>query len=125
MAKQVPFHITSGLPFSKTITVSLPNGRDWWLLVSDFEVLAQIREGEDETTPLIMDLAPFFSVSFTDVDTVEIVLTLNGSKTRTITKSGFYDIIMSDPLPTDVRAIKVLDGPVHRTALVTSDSEVV
>lgn len=124
MAKQVPFHITSGLPYSKTILVTLPNGRDWWELTAEFEVLSQIREGEDETTPLILDLKQYFTVTFDDVDTVRIELSLPGSVTRTITRSGYYDIIMSDPLPTDLRAIKVLDGPVNRTALVTSDTEV-
>ena len=54
MAKQVPFHITSGIPFGKTIVVTLPNGRDWWTSANDFEVLSQIREAEDYLRQLFL-----------------------------------------------------------------------
>ena len=124
VSKQVPFYITSGLPFGKTIVVDLPNGRSWWTLINQFEVLSQAREGTDVTSPLIVDLAQYMTIDLVG-DVVTITLTMNGSQTRLVTKSGNYDVILSDVLPTDDRAIKVLDGPVYRNAIVTSDTGVV
>lgn len=123
MAKQVPFHITSGLPFGKSIVVTLPTGRGWWTARPQFEVLCQVREAPDEASPLLLDLAQFMDVAFTAPDTVTIDLNMSGSETRFLRQSGYYDIIISDPLPTDVRAIRVLDGPVYRTTVTTADTE--
>lgn len=125
MSKQVPLNITSGLPFSKTIEVTLPNGRTWWINQTEFEVLSQIREGEDDTSPLLLDIAQYMTVSWLAPNTATIELEMSGAQTRLLTKSGYYDVIMSDPLPTDVRAIKIIGGPVVREALVTSDTGVV
>jgi hypothetical protein len=125
MSKQVPFHITSGLPFSKTIEVTLPNGRTWWIDNTEFEVLSQIREGEDDTTPLLLDIAQYMTLTWTAPDSASILLEMSGAETRLLKKSGYYDVILSDPLPTDVRAIKILGGPVVRESLVTSDTALV
>lgn len=125
MSKQVPFHITSGLPFSKTIEVVLPNGRVWWTDDTQFEVLSQVREGQDDSSPLIIDLAPYIAVVWAAPDTATLTLTLSGAETRLVTKSGYYDIVLSDPLPTDDRAIKIIGGPVVRNSLVTADTGVV
>lgn len=125
MSKQVPFHITSGLPFSKTIEVTLPNGRTWWIDNTEFEVLSQIREGEDDSTPLLLDISQYMTVTWNAPNTATIELEMSGANTRQLKKSGYYDVIMSDPLPSDERAIKVLGGPVVREALVTSDTELV
>ena len=124
MSRQVPFYITSGLPFGKTIVVDLPNGRAWWTLINQFEVLSQAREGTDVTSPLIVDLAQYMTIDLVG-DVVTIDLVMSGAETRLVTKSGNYDVILSDVLPTDDRAIKVLDGPVYRNAIVTSDTGVV
>lgn len=125
MAKKVPFHITSGLPFSKIVVATLPSGRDWWLDEIDFEVLSQIREGDEYTSPLLLDLKQFITVTFDGIDEVEISIDMTASDTRTLTKSGYYDIIISDVLATDDRAIRVLSGQVHRDAVVTSDTEII
>lgn len=122
MPKQVPFHITSGLPFSKTIEVTLPNGRSWWTSDSQFEVLSQVREGPTESSTLILDIAQFMTVSWSAPDDATITLEMSGADTRLITKSGYYDIILSDLLPTDERAIKILGGPVIQESLVTADT---
>ena len=125
MSKQVPFHITSGLPFSKTIDVTLPNGRAWWTNETQFEVLSQVREGPDENSTLIIDLAQFMTVTWSAPDDASILLEMSGAETRQVTKSGYYDIVLSDLLPTDDRAIKILGGPVIRDTLVTADTGVV
>jgi hypothetical protein len=128
MAQQVPFHITSGLPFGKTIEVTLPPGRSWWTAANEFEVLGQIREADDPEADLIIDLAQFITVTFapgTDPDLVTIELTLNGADTRKITRDGHYDIVMSDVLTTDARATKILEGVVYRDAVLTADKEAI
>ena len=121
MAQQVPFYITSGLPYSKEITVTLPVGRSWWLVDADIEVLAQIREGPDYNDPLLLDLSNYLTYTFTGVNTVLVTMTLTGIVTRKLLDSGFYDFLMSDPFTDDARVIKFLDGPVYRDAVVTAD----
>jgi hypothetical protein len=121
MAKLVPLHITSGLPYSRTITVTLPNGRTWWTIGTQFEVLSQIRESSDEASPLLLDLKQFLVVTFTAPNTVGIVLTMSGTKTRLLKKSGYYDMVISDTLNTDSRAFVLVSGPVYRDSVVTAD----
>lgn len=123
MAKQVPFHITSGLPFSKTIITTLPNGRSWWTTGSEFEALAQIRESNTYESPLILDIAAYITMTFNSPDEVVLELVMSGAETRLVTSSGYYDIILSDNLTADEQAIQVISGPVHRTAVVSSDTE--
>jgi hypothetical protein len=94
VSKQVPFYITSGLPFGKTIVVDLPNGRDWWTLITQFEVLSQAREGTDVSSSLIVDLAQYMTIGLVG-DVVTIDLVMSGAETRLVTKSGNYDIILS------------------------------
>ena len=121
MAIQVPFYITSGLPYAKEITVTLPTGRTWWTLITDFEVKAQIREGVDFTAPLLLDLTPYISYVFASANNVIITLDMSGSDTRFLLASGHYDFLMSDPAATpDARVIKFLDGPVYRDSVITA-----
>ena len=126
MAQQVPFHITSGIPFAKTVVATLTNGRSWWTALNDFEVLCQIREAADEDSVLLLDLKQFLTVQISagPPDTVTIDLVMSGADTRLLKGSGFYDMVMSDVLATDDRAITLLSGPVNRTTVVTSDAEV-
>jgi hypothetical protein len=123
MAKLVPLHITSGLPYSRTITVTLPNGRAWWTSGSQFEVLSQIRESSDELSKLLLDLKQFLTVTFTSPNTVTILLNINGADTRLLKKSGYYDMVISDILNTDARAFVLVNGPVYRDSVVTADVE--
>lgn len=123
MAKQVPLHITSGLPFARTITVTLPNGRTWWTSGTQFEVLSQIRESPDENSPLLIDLKQYLTTTFTSPNTVTIVMTMSGSATRKLKSSGYYDMIISDTLETDGRAFILISGPVHRETVVTADKQ--
>jgi hypothetical protein len=127
--KQVPFHIKSGIPFGKSIQADLPDDRDWWLDDTEFEVLAQIREASSYESPLILDLTQFLTVTFVPgvmpvLDAILIDLRMSGDDTRKVTKSGFYDFIISDPFQEDAYAVPILEGPVYRTAVVTSDTEV-
>jgi hypothetical protein len=122
MSQAAPFHIQSGLPFARTIEVTLPNGRAWWTLESQFEVLSQIRESEDNLAPLVLDLSPYIVYELTDPDTVLISLSMTGSDTRLVTKDGYYDIIMSDAFATDARAERIIYGPVYRSPIVTADA---
>jgi hypothetical protein len=121
-AKQVPFHIKSGLPFAKTIVATLPSGRSWWTLGSQFEVLAQIREAEDYSSPLILDIQNYITKTLS-VDTVTLDLVMTGADTRQVTKSGYYDIVLSDTLQVDARAFVVIHGQVYRTATVSGAVE--
>lgn len=123
MAQQVPFHVTSGLPFARTITVSLPAGRTWWTTGTSFEVLSQIREAKDFDSPLLLDLKQFITTTFTAPNTVTISIVMNGADTRKLKKSGYYDIIMSDLFLVDARAIAIISGSVFRDAVVTSDQQ--
>lgn len=120
--QQVPFHIKSGLPFAKTVTVTLPNGRAWWTSDSQFEVLCQIREAADVDSPLVLDLAQFLTVSLAgDVVTIELVM--NGADTRLVTKDGDYDMLISDDFAVDARGYSLIEGPVHRTTTITAGTE--
>ncbi len=119
MAVQVPFYITSGLPYAKEITVTLPTGRAWWTLIGEFEIKAQIREGLDFNTPLLLDLTPYISYVFSGANNVIITLDMDGSDTRLLLASGYYDILLSDPWTEDARVIRILDGPVYRDSVIT------
>lgn len=121
-AKQVPFHIKSGLPFAKTIVATLPSGRSWWTANNQFEVLGQIREADDFESPLILDLADYMTKSLS-TNTVTINLVMTGADTRKVTKSGFYDIVLSDTLQVDTNAFVVIHGQVHRTSTVSGATE--
>lgn len=120
MAQQVPFYITSGLPYAKEITVTLPTGRAWWTLIGQFEVKAQIREGVDFNAPLLLDLTPYVSYVFSGANNVIITLDMNGAETRQLLSSGYYDFLLSDVLTVDARVIRVLDGPVYRDSVITA-----
>ena len=121
-AKQVPFHIKSGLPFAKTIIATLPSGRAWWTSNSQFEVLCQIRESDDYSSPLILDLENFITKSLA-TNTVTINLVMTGADTRKVTKSGYYDLVLSDTLQVDTNAFVVIHGQVYRTATVSGAAE--
>lgn len=123
MAKNMRFYITAGLPFLKSIVATLPQGRTWWVNRSDFEVLCQIREAADESSPLILDLVQYLTVSFDDADRVTIDLLMAGEETRNVTKSGYYDVILSDVGTRDARAVVLLEGPIKRKVLVTAAME--
>lgn len=124
MSKHVPFHVTSGLPFERNITVTLPTGRTWWTTSGSFEVLSQIREAPDQASPLLLDLKQYITVVFTPPsNTVSINLKLDGEDTRLLKKSGYYDIIMSDTFQVDAYAFVILKGSVYRDTVVTSERE--
>ena len=125
MTTNIAFDITAGLPFAKTIVVTLTNGRDWWTTQEEFEVLAQIREEASETSTLILDLVQFMTVTFDDVDTVTIELVMSGAETRLVTDNGYYDVVMSNVGQTDDRGFKVLKGRVKRKELVSAAEETV
>lgn len=115
--------ITSGLPFSKELSVTLPSGRSWWTNLTQFEVLFQIREGKARETPLVKDLAEFLNVSMINANQFKIDFIMTGSNTRDLTRGGYFDIIMSDVGTTDARAFVILNGIVKRLSTVTAELE--
>ena len=119
----IVFNITAGLPFAKTIVVTLTNGRTWWTVRDDFEVLFQIRDGQNESDTLLLDLVQYLTITFDDLDTVTIALVMSGAETRNLTESGYYDVVMSDTGVDDDRGFKVLKGRVNRKTLVSAAEE--
>lgn len=121
MTSYVRFNITSGLPFSKVINITFPTGRTWWTNTSQFELLFQIREHSKKNSPLILDMRQFLTVSFINADLLRISLSMTGANTRLVTKSGYYDLIISDVGVTDARAYVVIKGNVTQKSLVTAE----
>lgn len=121
MADDVNFDITAGLPFSKLVVVSFPPDRDWWLTLPEFEVLMQIREKEDRQSKLILDLAEYLTVTLADANTVFALLNMTGHDTRFITKSGYYDLVISDAGLVDARAYIMIKGRVLRDSTITAE----
>ena len=119
MTKSVTFSITAGLPFSKTCIITLPTGRSWWLQRQNFEVRAQIREKPDTASGLILDLLDYITFTYAN-NVITVYLQMSGEDTRKITRSGFYDLVVSDVGTTDARAYKIIEGPARITPLVTS-----
>ena len=120
MTKNVPFSITAGLPFSKTFNVTLPTGRNWWTNLEDFEAKAQVREKPDNSSALVLDFEPYMTLFFDNEDLVTITIDMTGEDTRNLTRSGFYDVILSDFGVVDARAYELSHGPVRFKPLVTS-----
>lgn len=114
--------IRSGIPFSKSFVMTLPEGRSWWTEASDFEVLSQVRKKEDVTSDLILDLAQFIQKTLTSPDVVLIDLVMNGAATRQLVASGFYDVIVSDAGTVDARAYRISHGKVKRYSVVTAEA---
>lgn len=115
-----PLTLTSGLPMGKIILVTLPTGRAWWLETAEFEVRAHVRAEAKLDSTLLLDLGAYLTVSKDDVDTMRIVLSMDGAETLAVTKSGYYDIIMSDPGVDDARAKRILDGPFTVDSIITA-----
>lgn len=113
---------TATLATGNTVISQNPS-RTWWLTANSFEVLGQIREAPDEASPLILDLKQYFTVVFTAPNTVTITIKLNGEDTRLIKKSGYYDIIISDPYAVDMNAVVILKGNIFRDSVVTADQQ--
>lgn len=122
-SKLVPFYIKSGLPYGKTIIVTLPEDRDWWLNLTEFEVLSQIRVAEDTDSDLLMDLRQYMELKWEAPSTLTIDMRLPGSATRLLKEPGYYDVILSDPFSADDYAVTIIEGPVYRRSVVTADTE--
>jgi len=123
MSTQVKFEITSGLPFSKVINITLPTGRTWWTNVNQFEVLMQIREQPTKYSKLILDMTQYLTVQFSSTNLLRVSLSMTGEDTRTFTKSGYYDLVISDTGLTDARAFVIIKGQAKRKILITSEQE--
>jgi len=119
VSKKTKLDITAGLPFKRVIVVTLPTGRNWWTVLTDFEVRMQCREAAAETAPLVFNFTPFLTVTFSGLDQVYITLVMTGADTRTLTEGGYFDVIMSDVGVTDARGYTIATGSVRRRVLVT------
>lgn len=119
----IPLNIRSGVPFTFEFVVTLPSGRSWWTDISQFEILAQIRDLPAYTSRLQFDLSKFFTVTLDAPDAYMVRLFLTGEQTRLITRSGYYDVIMSDVGTTDARAEVLLAGQVLLNSVVTAAKE--
>ena len=123
MVKNITFNITEGVPFSRDIVVTFPSDRAWWVASEEFEVLFQLREKDDTSSTLILDLMQFVTWEFAD-DVVSIQIRMTGQDTRSKFRAGgFYDIFLSDVGATDARAIKLLKGRINKTPSVTADTK--
>ena len=120
MAKQVAFTITSGLPFSKVINITLPSDRTWWLNNTQVEILMQIREKPNRDSTLILDMSSYLTFSFITDDLVRCFIEMTGEETRDFEKSGYYDFIVSDIGTVDARAYRLFAGSVRRKGLITA-----
>jgi len=116
-----PLTLTKSLPFGKIILVTLPNGRTWWTALNEFEVLFQVRHEVSRDSTLILDLAQYLTVTMDDADTIRIVVSMTGEETRTVVRSGHYDVIISDPGTIDARAKKILEGTFTIEDVVTAE----
>lgn len=115
--------ITPGLPFKKEINIALPVGRDWWTQLDEFEIFIQIRKDRRRESTLIKDLTSYLTITMPDANNVRVVISLTGEETRTLTSSGYYDILMSDPGTLDARAYILLKGHVKKLSMVTAEAE--
>lgn len=114
----VDFMLTAGLPYNRKIRAI--GAAKVWPTLEDFEVLSQIRSERSSSSRLLGSLLPYLSASI-DGDDIVLDLEMTGAQTRQ-TPEGFYDIIISDPGSTDLRAISVLSGRVVVGSLVTGVS---
>lgn len=122
MSDFIEFNITPGLPFRRAVMATLPEVRDWWITTDDFEVLSQIRVDSKKESDLVLDLAQYLSISMTDADTVRIDLGMSGEETRELTRSGYGDIMISDPGTTDERAYVLVKFRAKRRNSVTKET---
>lgn len=122
METRVRLNITSGRPISKTISVTLPTGRLWWLTIGDFEVRSHMREEPDMLSPLVLNLSPYLTPAFVSTDVLEVKLDMDGEDTMLVTRSGWYDIILSDTGTVDDRLMPIVSGDIIRRTLVTTPS---
>lgn len=113
-----PLHVKAGRPFTRRLRVTFPVARDYWLALTDFEVLGQIRAGDSEDTRLFNDLAEYMTPSL-DGNDIVIDWSMTGEDTRTLS-GGHYDILVSDPGTTDGRAVVVLKGRIWVEPIVTA-----
>lgn len=112
------FKVKAGLPFSRS--VRLVDGKNVWPTLDDFEVRMHIRVAESSTSNLVYDFTPHLESVYEGNDIV-ISWSLSGSDTRSL-RSGFYDLVISDPGAEDQRAISLAAGKISLSSLVTSGS---
>lgn len=115
----VDLMLTAGLPFSRRVRVS--GGANIWSTLVDFEVRSQIRREADSTSELLGSLIPYITPSIDGADIV-LDIEMSGSQTRIIPE-GYFDIVISDPGSTDLRAISVLTGRIKLSNLITAVSD--
>jgi len=119
----IRWDIKSGLPFAKSLLVTLPTGRSWWTSVSDFELSFQVREDPDKASNLITDLKTTLTPTFMDADNLRVNVGMTGADTRSITESGWFDIIISDSGITNARGFPLIDkGYIRRTSVISKDA---
>lgn len=114
------WELAAGLPFSKQISVFLPEGRDWWTSTEDFVVRMNVREGILPTATLVQDMADFMTVTMPDANTVEVDISLTGDQTASWEKGGFFDVILSDVDESVLRAKRLGHGRICRTTLTST-----
>lgn len=112
--------ITSG-PDSITVVAGQPLNRqiravgvkDVWPTLDAFELRAQLRTGSGTSARLIANLHDYMTKVF-DGDDLVITWTMSGAQTRTLYgkvwglfKTGYFNIILSDPGDEDAKALIV------------------
>lgn len=116
MAEPQTFNVRAGLPFSKRIVIT--DGVTLWGTVEAFEARMQIRVEPDYLSSLKYDFTPHL-VKAIEANNIVISWDLTGEETRSV-KSGFFDLLLSDPGEVDTRAVLVLEGRINVRPVVTT-----
>lgn len=120
MSELVPLEIVPGAP--RDMRVRIRNGKTTWPSLDQVEARLQVRQDESERAPLVVDLTPHLVLSYDENDLL-ILLHLTGNETRPLArKRGFYDLWVSDPGTSDLRAAQLIHGPFVGGTVVTSAS---
>lgn len=98
--------LRAGLPYARRFVVT--GGTAIWPTLDDLEVRAQVRARRSPDAPLLLNLGQHIVMSIEGADIVGTI-SMTGAETYPLV-SGNYDVVLSDPGPTDARLIPVLEG---------------
>ena len=113
--------ITRGLPYANQWR--LPNGKDMWPNLADFEVRSQLRKTKLASSQLITNLHLFMTKSYgidTQANDIIVRWRMTGAETRALAGDGFFDVILSDPGVTDERGLRIYSDQIKLASLITA-----
>lgn len=116
MAEPDVFEVRGGLPWSRQVRIT--GGTTIWATLDSFEARMHIRVEKDFHSRLKYDFTPHLVPSIDGADIV-IRWDLTGAQTALL-KSGYYDLIVSDPGDIDSRGFPVIEGRIEVDPIVTA-----